>query len=361
MKLYFLLGCLALALLVSNLSFATADDKTPASGDKPKIPDMVYVRMTTSLGDIVIELNNLKAPMTVANFLEYVDGKFYEGTMFHRVIKGFMIQGGGMDTEYKSKPTRSPIKNEATNGLSNLKYTIAMARTGDPHSATSQFFINTVDNDGSSQPRRINLNHSSPSGNGWGYCVFGKVIGGMDVVDKIESTPVKKDDRADPSTPAAPETPVVIKKVERVNPDSIKELIAAARAAEKAEQQKMLDLIKSKGGDMDKAMKTSSGLQIIHVVEGTGASPKPTERVRVHYTGWLTNGSKFDSSVDRGQPSEFGLNQVIRGWTEGLGLMKVGGKSLLIIPADLAYGASGRPGIPPNSTLIFEVELLDIL
>ncbi|MBX3397048.1 MAG: FKBP-type peptidyl-prolyl cis-trans isomerase [Phycisphaerae bacterium] len=183
----------------------------------------------------------------------------------------------------------------------------------------------------------------------------------MDVVDKIESTPVKKDDRADPSTPAAPETPVVIKKVERVNPDSIKELIAAARAAEKAEQQKMLDLIKSKGGDMDKAMKTSSGLQIIHVVEGTGASPKPTERVRVHYTGWLTNGSKFDSSVDRGQPSEFGLNQVIRGWTEGLGLMKVGGKSLLIIPADLAYGASGRPGIPPNSTLIFEVELLDIL
>jgi peptidyl-prolyl cis-trans isomerase A (cyclophilin A) len=134
------------------------------------------VLMSTSLGDIKIELNQEKAPVTVKNFLAYANSKFYDGTIFHRVIPGFMIQGGGFDKDMKQKPTNAPIKNEAGNGLKNDTGTIAMARTGDPNSATAQFFINVVDND--------NLNRPKPDG--FGYAVFGKVIEGMDVVHKIE-------------------------------------------------------------------------------------------------------------------------------------------------------------------------------
>jgi peptidyl-prolyl cis-trans isomerase B (cyclophilin B) len=136
------------------------------------------VKLHTNFGDITIELNAEKAPITVANFLQYVDSGFYDSTIFHRVINGFMIQGGGFDTSMTQKSTEAEIKNEADNGLGNEKYTIAMARTSAPHSASSQFFINVANNEF--------LNHTAPSGNGWGYCVFGKVIEGMDVVDKIK-------------------------------------------------------------------------------------------------------------------------------------------------------------------------------
>lgn len=135
------------------------------------------VKLKTSLGDIVIDLDAEKAPVTVSNFLEYVNSGFYNGTIFHRVISGFMIQGGGMEPGMNQKATRAEIKNEADNGLPNKTYTIAMARTPNPHSASSQFFINVADNDF--------LNFSEPSPRGWGYCVFGKVVEGTDVVDKI--------------------------------------------------------------------------------------------------------------------------------------------------------------------------------
>lgn len=138
---------------------------------------MSKVRLTTSMGDITLELDADKAPETVANFLEYVRDGHYANTIFHRVIKGFMIQGGGFEAGLKQKATRSPIANEAANGLGNARYTIAMARTSEPHSATAQFFINVADNDF--------LNHTAPSGQGWGYCVFGKVTEGTDVVDSI--------------------------------------------------------------------------------------------------------------------------------------------------------------------------------
>jgi peptidyl-prolyl cis-trans isomerase A (cyclophilin A) len=134
------------------------------------------VLMQTSLGDIKIELNEAKAPVTAKNFLAYVNSKFYDGTIFHRVIPGFMIQGGVFDKDMKQKPTNAPIKNEADNGLKNDLGTIAMARTNDPDSATAQFFINVVNNE--------NLNRPKPDGHG--YTVFGKVIAGMDVVKKIE-------------------------------------------------------------------------------------------------------------------------------------------------------------------------------
>ncbi|OZI76827.1 cyclophilin [Bordetella genomosp. 2] len=136
------------------------------------------VKLQTNQGEIVITLDAEKAPKTVENFLGYVKSGFYDGTVFHRVIDGFMIQGGGFEPGLKQKPTQAPIENEANNGLKNDKYTLAMARTSDPHSATAQFFINVADNDF--------LNFTAPTPNGWGYAVFGKVTEGTEVVDKIK-------------------------------------------------------------------------------------------------------------------------------------------------------------------------------
>jgi peptidyl-prolyl cis-trans isomerase B (cyclophilin B) len=139
---------------------------------------MDKVRLTTNHGAITLELDARSAPATVANFLDYVKSGHFDNTVFHRVIDGFMIQGGGFEPGMKQKPTRPPVKNEADNKLKNDTYTIAMARTSDPHSASAQFFINVADNDF--------LNHKSQSAQGWGYCVFGKVASGTEVVDKIK-------------------------------------------------------------------------------------------------------------------------------------------------------------------------------
>ncbi|WP_425549260.1 peptidylprolyl isomerase [Allokutzneria multivorans] len=138
---------------------------------------MTNVKLHTSHGEIVLELDAEKAPKTVANFVEYVKNGHYDGTIFHRVIANFMIQGGGHNPDMSKKPTAAPIENEATNGLKNDHYTVAMARTGDPHSATAQFFINTTDNGF--------LNHTAPTSQGWGYTVFGKVTEGHSTVDSI--------------------------------------------------------------------------------------------------------------------------------------------------------------------------------
>jgi len=136
------------------------------------------IKLHTNFGVIAIELDAEKAPLSAANFLAYAQAGHYDNTIFHRVIPGFMIQGGGFEPGMKQKPCKDPIKNEADNGLKNEAYTLAMARTSDPHSATAQFFINVADNGF--------LNHKAPTGNGWGYCVFGKVVEGSDIVDQIE-------------------------------------------------------------------------------------------------------------------------------------------------------------------------------
>jgi peptidyl-prolyl cis-trans isomerase B (cyclophilin B) len=142
------------------------------------------VRLHTNAGVIGIELDDKRAPETVKNFLGYVESGFYANTVFHRVIDGFMIQGGGFEPGMRQKPTRAPIQNEAANGLKNERYSVAMARTSDPHSASSQFFINVKDNSF--------LNHSEPTAEGWGYCVFGKVVEGRDVIDKIKGVKTGK-------------------------------------------------------------------------------------------------------------------------------------------------------------------------
>ncbi|VAX13217.1 Peptidyl-prolyl cis-trans isomerase PpiB [hydrothermal vent metagenome] len=169
--------------------------------------DAPQVKIETNMGDIIVLLEPDKAPKTVENFLTYAKDGFYNNTIFHRVISNFMIQGGGFTTDYQRKPTRAPIKNEADNGLSNLRGTIAMARTMDPHSATAQFFINVKDN--------TFLDFTSKSPRGWGYTVFGKVIKGMDTVNRIRSVATGP---GGPFPTDVPQEAVIIKSVTLLNP-----------------------------------------------------------------------------------------------------------------------------------------------
>lgn len=168
----FLLGLTLMTALSTAQATTTTKSKGTIMSTNPK------VLLKTNKGDITLELDAEKAPKTTENFLNYVNNGFYNGTIFHRVINNFMVQGGGFEVGMKQKDTQSPIENEANNGLKNEVYTIAMARTNDPHSATAQFFINVQNNDF--------LNHTNPTPNGWGYAVFGKVVDGTDVVDTIK-------------------------------------------------------------------------------------------------------------------------------------------------------------------------------
>ncbi len=183
-----LAGCLMVGLILGAGPSARAERSHP------------LVKLETSMGDITLELYPDKAPATVANFLEYVKAGFYNGTIFHRVISTFMIQGGGLDAQMKNKATRAPIKNEADNGLTNDAYTVAMARTGNPDSATAQFFINVANN--------TFLNHTGKTPQGWGYAVFGKVVKGTEVVDKIKAVATTTRD----SYENVPQEPVTITK-----------------------------------------------------------------------------------------------------------------------------------------------------
>jgi len=186
-----------IVVLVTATLLAAALAGTPGSKPDAEHP---RVALDTSLGRIVIELDAQKAPKSVANFLAYVRSGFYDGTIFHRVIRGFMIQGGGLDQQMTKKPTRPPIPNEAANGLRNTRGTVAMARTNDPNSATAQFFVNTVDN------RSLDFRDATVAG--YGYAVFGRVVEGMDVVDAIEKVPTtSRQGNGD-----VPVEPVVIRK-----------------------------------------------------------------------------------------------------------------------------------------------------
>lgn len=186
----------ALALAQDTAPAAAPAEVTTSAGPR--------VALHTNMGNIVIELDSAKAPLSAENFLTYVKDGYYNGTVFHRVIDNFMAQGGGYTTDLQPKPTRASIQNEANNGLSNLRGTVAMARTNDPHSANSQFFINLVDN-----PRLDHVNEQS--GMTWGYAVFGKVVEGMDVVDKIRAIPTGGQG---PFRTDVPTQPVVIERAE---------------------------------------------------------------------------------------------------------------------------------------------------
>ena len=195
-----LVGVLVLAIGAIQVGCTMAED------GKPQNPNDPIVLMSTSAGDVKIELFKDKAPATVANFLAYVNDKFYDGTVFHRVIPNFMIQGGGFTPDMKQKPTKAAIKNEAGNGVKNTLGTLAMARTSDINSATAQFFINTKDNDF--------LDHKDDSMQGFGYCVFGKVIEGSKVVQKIEAL----DTTSKGPYEDVPVEPVIIKSIRVISP-----------------------------------------------------------------------------------------------------------------------------------------------
>jgi FKBP-type peptidyl-prolyl cis-trans isomerase len=390
-----------LAVLAVGMALqpATAQETPKKTAADPLHP---RVKMETSLGDIILELDAEKAPITVENFLQYAHDGFFDDTIFHRIVHKQtgrsaidVIQGGGYTTDMEKKDgARAPIKNEWNNGLKNKRGTISMARTRAPDSATSQFFINTADNEMLDVPR-----------GGAAYAVFGKVVEGMEVVDKIRNAELTTHPKLAPMGKVVPAEAIVVKSVtlldgltfEKVAAKLKPAIEAAAKAQAEAEAKakaeaearvKRFQELLAKGEDVHghKLHKSPTGLMYVVLQEGDGAKPAfkdpklgdttttdwlvqhpderrlpPMDRVEVHYTGWLlSDGTQFDSSHKRGKPAVFPLNGVIKGWFEGVSMMKVGGKRLLVIPPELAYGQRGRPGIPPNSTLVFEVELLSI-
>jgi peptidyl-prolyl cis-trans isomerase A (cyclophilin A) len=344
------------SLLALALPFAGASaQEGEMTETDATMPELVYVEMETSEGDILIELNHAKAPVTVENFLR-------DGTVFHRVIGNFMIQGGGFTEKGVKKETRDPIVNEWRNGLTNRRGTIAMARLGNrPDSATSQFFINVKDNPALDQPR-----------DGAAYAVFGEVIEGMDVVDAIRNVETRT--RNTPTGQSMGDWPVdevVIENVRRIDAEREAELREERLEAERDAWRESLDEAKehiaSLGHDPERgSLDEETGMWILELEEGDGVSPEQTDAVRVHYTGWLTTGTLFDSSRNRGEPLEFQLTRVIPGWTLGVSKMNEGDRWIFVIPSGLAYGsraitgAGGRVVIPSDSTLVFDVELLEV-
>ncbi len=312
-----------------------------------KQPDGMYAKFETAKGDIYCALEFKKTPMTVANFVGLAEGvikntakadgvAYYDSLKFHRVIPNFMIQGGCPlgtgtgDPGYKFGDEFDETLKHTGPGI------LSMANAG-PGTNGSQFFITHV------KTEWLDGKHT----------VFGHVIQGQSVVDSIKGNDLlkhlvilRKGKEAEAFDAAK------VFEFEKANAG------AKAEAKAKAEQEKMDKVLNETYGA---AKTTPSGLRYIIEKEGEGESPKATSSVTVHYSGYLLNGNKFDSSVDRGQPATFGLNQVIPGWTEGLQLLKPGGKAKLIIPANLGYGANGYPPvIPPNSWLVFDVELIKV-
>ena len=308
--------------------------------------DGIFAEIETTKGKIVLRLEYKKTPVTVANFISLAEGtnpkvsetykgkKFYDGLKFHRVIKDFMIQGGDPLGNGSGGPGYS-FKDEITD----LKHTkggiLSMANSG-PKTNGSQFFIT----------------HKETPWLDGKHTVFGEVTSGMEVVNAIEQndgitkiTIVRKGNEA-----------------LKFNATKVFEDYFKNKATEEAKEAAEKAAVNAKAlKEFETASTTDSGLKYIVLKEGTGAKPVATSNVKVHYTGSLLDGKVFDSSVQRGQPIDFGLNQVIPGWTEGVQLMTEGSKYKFLIPSKLAYGERGAGGvIPPNSDLIFEVELIKI-
>ncbi len=325
-----------------------------------KQPDGIYAKIETNRGDIYALLEHKQAPLTVANFIGLAEGKlknnkkaenvpYYDGLKFHRVIPGFMIQGGcplGNGTGDPGYKFNDEL--DANNEIGKRGYkrgVLAMANSGQ-NTNGSQFFI-------------MHKDYALPLS----YNIFGIVVSGIEVVDSIATTPKNGSDL--PNQDQLIQHITILRKgKEAENFDAAKtfadvQVNAQKKIQEAAAKAEAEAKIAMRAFDSGKT--TASGLKYIVEKEGTGATPTATSNVKVHYTGTFIDGKVFDSSVQRGQPIDFGLNQVIKGWTEGVQLMKEGSKYKFYIPYTLAYGEQGYPGaIPPKSDLIFEVELIKI-
>lgn len=308
----------------------------------------IYAEINTAKGLIVVKLNYIKVPLTVANFVGLSEGTignsakekgepFYDGLTFHRVVKGFVIQGGDPNGNGSGNPGYSfpdefdpDLKHDSAGILS-------MANAG-PGTNGSQFFITLA------PAPHLDGKHS----------IFGKVYKGMDVVNRIEQGDVIKSVKIIRVGKEAKEfkAPETFKKLK-------KEALADLGKKQELEKQNELKIIEEKWPNRTTV---PSGLMYVVLKEGKGFKPERGDKISVHYTGMLLDGKKFDSSVERGQPLEFqiGIGKVIPGWDQALLDMKKGEKRILIIPSNLAYGKRGIGPIPPNSTLVFEVELIDI-
>lgn len=340
--------------------------------------DYSFVTMETGLGSFTLVLDKLNAPITVDNFLSYVESGFYEGTIFHRIIPTFMVQGGGFDVNLEQKETNDPIENEWMNGLSNRLGTIAMARTSQPNTATSQFFISVKDN--SSSLDSVN--------GGPGYAVFGQVIDGMDVIEEIKNVETDTS-KLHPRESSTPVNPPMITSVSIIDADDLSdtaleglESYITDAVAWQSERKASIELVRKAMEEAERREELSrqafakavellsdaeamdNGLTIADAETGNGDTPESAaSSVTVHYRGWLIDGTEFDASYNSptGDPLTFSLNGVIQGWGQGLLDMREGGTRYLRIPPQLAYGPNGSGPIPPNATLIFEVTLLDAI
>ena len=300
-----------------------------------------------------MELDAEKAPLTVMNFLDYAGSGFYKDTVFHRVVRGRMIHGGGYtkDLKIKENGLRDPVRYEGGNELFHIRGAFAAYRRFDNlNSAQAQFFINTATNE--------NLDKLK---DGTSYAVFGRVLGGMDVVEKIENVPVGKNPAlAAGLCPYVPATPVMIKSIRAKTPLDR----ARAEAIAKTDADAAADPVGFRVQQLEneckvKVVETRSGLRFIDCKPGNGAFPMAGDTVEFTYVGTLVNGFEFDNSKNRGEgPLVIKVEDAIRGLREGLQKMRESGRMIFVVPPELGFGNEGVPGkVPPGATLFFDVQL----
>ncbi len=349
--------CIVTGLIAAFVAFGcdrradTEPAKTPKNDSASTAA--LKVKMETTQGDIVVGLDLEKSPATVLNFLDYVAEGFYDGTVFHRVVSNKVVQGGGYTPDMVEKTgSRPPVVDESYNGLKNERWTIAMFRVPNNFtSARTQFFINVVENPSFDILR-----------DGGGYTVFGRVIDGIDVVGKIRDARVgPHPNYAAGKNPVVPVEPIVIRSMRLLTPFDREAAVVLAQAARDVRSNRINLVVKRLEIEAKtKGVATESGLRYVDFHVGNGSFPSIDEAVNIRYRGTLVDGKEFDSSALQPDGSvTVNVKSAVEGLREGLLSMHEGGKRTLVIPPQLAYGADGIPGkVPPNATLILEIELL---
>ncbi len=331
-----------------------ATTSTPAPSPVTADPLHPRARIETSLGDMVIELDAAKAPATVLNFIHYAQNKYYDGTVFHRVLKDSMIQAGGYDADMneKSLALKSAVTDAWMSELKNQRGAIALVRP-DPASGknSAQFFISL-----------INQSDLDSGRNRGSHAVFGRVVEGMDMVERIRNSPVGPHPKyAAGKSAVVPTEPVVIKSVRLITPFDPGPVMELAEKTGKQGENRIDTIIAElEAAAGAKMVSTESGVRYVDFSPGHGHKPRPDDYIEFLYRGTLLDGREFENTY-KTKPSSRQVKTLIAGLQEAITTMQEGGRRTVIIPPHLAYGDSGIPGyIPPDSTLVFELELLEI-